>query len=77
MASKVKVSQDGNISFTASENVPSTPKKFRKSQEIAAFYRFIYEHDLQKEAFDTIEFHWVERQKEKVAKKAEKKAKRK
>lgn len=77
MAAKVKVSQDGNISFTASENVPTTPKKFRNSQEIAAFYRFIYEHDLQKEASEIIEKHWVLRLEQKAEAKAAKKAAKK
>lgn len=71
---KVKVSQDGNISFTASEKIPTSPKKFRKSSEISSFYRFIYEHDLQKEAFEIVENIWKVRRAEKVApKKASKK----
>jgi len=70
---KVKVSQDGSISFSTSENIPTSPKKFRKSPEIASFYRFVYEHDLQKEAFEIVSQHWNERKHEKVTKPARKK----
>ncbi len=52
MAVKVKLSKDGsNIDFSASESIPNSVKKFRKSPEIEGFYRFVHENDLQKEAF--------------------------
>lgn len=56
MADKVKLSKDGSsIDFVQSENVPTSIKKFRQSPEIEGFYRFIYENDLQKEAFDILD----------------------
>lgn len=56
MAEKVKLSEDGSsIDFTASESLPSSIKKFRQSPEIEGFYRFIYENDLQREAFEILE----------------------
>ncbi|MBC86867.1 MAG: hypothetical protein CL677_06770 [Bdellovibrionaceae bacterium] len=73
MSGKVKVSQDGSISFSTTENIPSSPKKFRKSPEIAAFYKFVFEHDLQKEAYEIVHSHWVERKHEKKAKPPRKK----
>lgn len=56
MAEKVKLSEDGSsIDFTASDSLPSSIKKFRQSPEIEGFYRFIYENDLQREAFEILE----------------------
>jgi len=56
MAEKVKLSKDGNsIDFAQSENLPTSVKKFRQSLEIQGFYRFIFENDLQKEAFVILE----------------------
>lgn len=56
MADKVKLSKDGNsIDFVQSESIPTSVKKFRQSPEIEGFYRFIYENDLQKEAFEILE----------------------
>lgn len=69
MAAKVKVNQDGGINFTASESIPSSPKKFRKSHEVAAFYKFIYEHDLRQEAFDIIDDQLQLRKQKSVKKK--------
>lgn len=54
MSAKVKIGQDGNIAFSASDSLPTSIKKFRQSPEIEGFYRFIYENDLQKEAFDIL-----------------------
>ena len=55
MAAKVKLSKDGsNIDFSASETIPASVKKFKKSPEIEGFYRFVYENDLQKEAFQIL-----------------------
>lgn len=55
MADKVKLSEDGSsIDFTASDSLPSSIKKFRQSPEIEGFYRFIYENDLQREAYDIL-----------------------
>ncbi len=48
---KVKLSKDGSsIDFVASDNLPTSTKKFRQSPEIEGFYRFIYENDLRQEA---------------------------
>lgn len=56
MADKVKLSKDGNsIDFVQSESIPTSVKKFRQSPEIEGFYRFIYENDLQKEAYEILE----------------------
>ena len=56
MAEKVKLSEDGSsIDFTASDSLPSSIKKFRQSPEIEGFYRFVYENDLQREAFDILD----------------------
>lgn len=56
MADKVKLSKDGSsIDFVQSDNVPTSLKKFRQSPEIEGFYRFVFENDLQKEAFDILD----------------------
>jgi hypothetical protein len=56
MSEKVKLSKDGNsIDFVQSDSLPTSLKKFRQSPEIEAFYRFIYENDLQKEAYDILD----------------------
>ncbi len=62
MADKVKLSKDGSsIDFVQSESIPTSLKKFRQSPEIEGFYRFIYENDLQKEAFEILERLVVQR----------------
>ena len=74
MASKVKLSKDGsNIDFSTSDSLPASVKKFRKSPEIEGFYRFVYENDLQKEAFEILARISVRRKSEKVTKKSKKK----
>lgn len=56
MADKVKLSDDGSsINFVQSDSLPTSVKKFRQSPEIEGFYRFIYENDLQHEAFEILE----------------------
>ncbi len=66
MAAKVKLSKDGsNIDFSASETIPASIKKFKKSPEIEGFYRFVYENDLQKEAFQILAKISVRRKSEK------------
>ncbi len=56
MAAKVKLSEDGSsIDFVQSDSLPSSVKKFRQSPEIEGFYRFIYENDLQREAYEILE----------------------
>lgn len=55
MSGKVKLSKDGaSIDFTASDSIPASVKKFRKSPEVEGFYRFVYENDLQREAFQIL-----------------------
>ena len=44
-----------NTEFPGVEGLPTSAKKFRQSPEIEGFYRFIYENDLQKEAFEILE----------------------
>ena len=75
--SKVKLSKDGtSIDFVQSDSLPSSLKKFRRSPEIEGFYRFIYENDLQKEAYLILERIVAERKAEKNEKtKVTKKAK--
>ena len=56
MAEKVKLSKDGSsIDFVQSDNIPTSLKKFRQSPEIEGFYRFIFENDLQKEAYEIMD----------------------
>ena len=63
MAEKVKLSEDGSsIDFVQSDSLPSSMKKFRQSPEIEGFYRFVFENDLQSEAFDILD-QIVERRK--------------
>jgi hypothetical protein len=55
MAEKVKLSKDGSsIDFVQSDSLPTSIKKFRQSPEIEGFYRFIFENDLQKEAYEIL-----------------------
>ncbi|MBN8535922.1 MAG: hypothetical protein J0M15_02625 [Deltaproteobacteria bacterium] len=62
MADKVKLSKDGSsIDFVQSESIPTSLKKFRQSPEIEAFYRFIFENDLQKEAYEILDRIIVQR----------------
>lgn len=56
MSEKVKLSKDGSsIDFVQSDNIPTSLKKFRQSPEIEGFYRFIFENDLQKEAYEILD----------------------
>lgn len=64
---KVKVANDGSIDFVQAESLPSSIKKFRQSPEIEGFYRFVYENDLQQEAYDIIS-SILEERKAKLAK---------
>lgn len=53
---KVQLSKDGSsIDFVASDNLPTSTKKFRQSPEIEGFYRFIYENDLRTEGYEILE----------------------
>ncbi len=78
MGEKVKLSKDGTaIDFVTSDNIPTSVKKFRQSPEIEGFYRFIFENDLQKEAYEILN-RIIENRKNKKAidKKAAKEAAR-
>lgn len=56
MAEKVKLSKDGSsIDFIQTDNIPTSLKKFRQSPEIEGFYRFVFENDLQKEAYEIMD----------------------
>ncbi len=69
MAGKVKLSDDGSsIDFVQSDSLPSSVKKFRQSPEIEGFYRFIFENDLQREAFDILSLIISRRKMEKLKK---------
>ena len=77
MASKVKLSDDGSsIDFQTSDNLPASSKKFRQSPEIEGFYRFVFENDLQSEAFEILEQIIADRKAKKAAKKAAAKKKK-
>ena len=77
MAAKVKLSKDGaSIDFSTSDSMPASAKKFRKSPEIEGFYRFVYENDLQREAFQIISQISYRRKIEKQAKKKANKKKK-
>lgn len=53
---KVKLSKDGSsIDFVASDNLPTSTKKFRQSPEIEGFYRFVFENDLRAESNEILE----------------------
>ena len=53
---KVKLSKDGSsIDFVASDNLPTSTKKFRQSPEIEGFYRFVYENDLRAESVEVLD----------------------
>mgnify|MGYP000169714870 CR=1 FL=1 len=72
MADKVKLSKDGSsIDFVQSESIPTSVKKFRQSPEIEGFYRFIFENDLQKEAFEVLSQIIAQRKATKKAQKTE------
>lgn len=75
MAEKVKLSKDGSsIDFVQSESLPTSLKKFRQSPEIEGFYRFIFENDLQKEAYEILDRIVTGRKAAKKAQKTESKA---
>lgn len=68
MAEKVKLSKDGSsIDFVQSESIPTSAKKFRQSPEVEGFYRFIYENDLQKEAYEILDRIIIDRKSKKQA----------
>jgi hypothetical protein len=76
MAEKVKLSEDGSsIDFVQSDSLPTSTKKFRQSPEIEGFYRFVYENDLQREAFDILDKIQQRRRALRVKTKASKRAK--
>lgn len=52
-----------------SDALPTTAKKFRQSPEIEGFYRFIYENDLQVEAYQILSGIIAARKLEKSGKK--------
>jgi len=71
MSEKVKLSKDGSsIDFVQSDNLPTSLKKFRQSPEIEGFYRFIFENDLQKEAYEILDRIIMARKAKKAAEKA-------
>ncbi len=77
MAEKVKLSEDGSsIDFVTSDSLPTSIKKFRQSPEIEGFYRFVFENDLQREAFDILEKIVMRRKALKVKTKVAAKAKK-
>lgn len=73
---KVKVSTDGTIDFKTDQSIPTTAKRFRQSQEIEAFYRFVMENDLREEALAILSVIQEEREALRVHEKEEKKRER-
>lgn len=75
MADKVKLSKDGSsIDFVQTDSLPTSMKKFRQSPEIEGFYRFIFENDLQKEAYEILDRIIIERKRKRSEEKAKEKA---
>jgi hypothetical protein len=75
MSEKVKLSKDGSsIDFVQTDNLPTSLKKFRQSPEIEGFYRFIFENDLQREAYEVLNRIIGIRKAKKAAEKAVQKA---
>ena len=78
MSEKVKLSKDGSsIDFIQTDSIPTSLKKFRQSPEIEGFYRFMYENDLQKEAYEILDRIINSRKSKKAADKAAQKNKEK
>jgi len=73
---KVKVSTDGTIDFKTDQSIPTTAKRFRQSQEIEAFYRFVMENDLREEALAILSVIQEEREALRLLEKEEKKRER-
>jgi len=73
---KVKVSTDGTIDFKTDQSIPTTAKRFRQSQEIEAFYRFIMENDLREEGLAILSVIQEEREALRIFEKEEKKRER-
>lgn len=73
---KVKVSTDGTIDFKTDQSIPTTAKRFRQSQEIEAFYRFVMENDLREEALAILSVIQEEREAIRLFEKEEKKRER-
>ena len=73
---KVKVSTDGTIDFKTDTAIPTTDKRFRQSQEIEAFYRFVMENDLREEALAILSVIQEEREALRLLEKEEKKRER-
>jgi hypothetical protein len=73
---KVKVSTDGTIDFKTDQSIPTTAKRFRQSQEIEAFYRFVMENDLREEGLAILSVIQEEREALRLLEKEEKKKER-
>ena len=58
---------------SGNEQLPSTFKKFRLLPEVEAFYRFVYENDLRKEAKKILERIILQRKSAKASAKAKRK----
>lgn len=73
---KVKVSTDGTIDFKTDQAIPTTAKRFRQSQEIEAFYRFVIENDLREEGLAILSVIQEEREALRALEKEQKKLER-
>ena len=73
---KVKVSTDGTIDFKTDQAIPTTANRFRQSQEIEAFYRFVMENDLREEGLAILSVIQEEREALRLLEKEQKKRER-
>lgn len=73
---KVKTSRKAKATTEqagATEQLPSSFKKFRQLPEMEAFYRFVYENDLRKEGKTILDRILLQRKAEKLAARSSKK----
>ena len=58
----IKLSKDEKtLEFKGMAKLPTTPKKFRQSEELHEFYKFIYENDLRRETLKIVNEIYVDR----------------
>jgi hypothetical protein len=75
---QVKVANDGrSIDFVQADTIPASPKKFRQSQELKEFYRFLFDNDLRREALSVVDQVLLARRMKKAQEKSAKSAARK
>lgn len=65
-----KSTKKSSSKANANNGVPSTPKKLRQSPEIEGFYRFLFENNLNREAYEILTQIQIDRKKAAAAAKA-------